>query len=585
MKDFTRLFDILKYQEQKYPRFDCLNYKYNGKWRNYSTAEVNEIVDKVSKGFIKAGIVPGDTVAIISNNRPEWNFVDNGMLQIGAVNVPIYPTISKDEYEYIFDDAKIKMVFVADKELFDKISAIKDRLPSLQKIYSFDKVDGCENWETFLKEGEDLDMVEVMNRSNEIKPEDLATIIYTSGTTGQPKGVMISHFNIVSNIKAVLTILPLTKENIALSFLPLCHIFERVVVYTYFATGTGCYYAESLETLTDDLKDVKPHFFSTVPRLLEKVYDKIVSKGMELTGLKKKLFFWALDIATNEYHEDYKPGIRFKIADKLIFSKWREALGGNVIGIVTGAAALQERLGRVFSAAGIQIREGYGQTESAVVITVNRFEPGGYKFGTVGTVVPGVEMKFADNGEILCKGPSVMMGYFNKPEETAATIDADGWLHTGDVGTLVDGKFLKITDRVKALFKTSGGKYVAPQVIEEKMKESRFVEQIIILGENEKFVSALILPSFLNLEEWCQKHALDHSSREKMLQFPEVLALFKAEVEGLNEAFGKVEKVKKFELIVDEWSIDSGELTPTMKVKRKVVLDKYSDLIASMYNV
>jgi long-chain acyl-CoA synthetase len=585
MKDFTRLFDILKYQEQKYPRFDCLNYKYNGKWRNYSTAEVNEIVDKVSKGFIKAGIVPGDTVAIISNNRPEWNFVDNGMLQIGAVNVPIYPTISKDEYEYIFDDAKIKMVFVADKGLFDKISAIKDRLPSLQKIYSFDKVDGCENWETFLKEGEDLDMVEVMNRSNEIKPEDLATIIYTSGTTGQPKGVMISHFNIVSNIKAVLTILPLTKENIALSFLPLCHIFERVVVYTYFATGTGCYYAESLETLTDDLKDVKPHFFSTVPRLLEKVYDKIVSKGMELTGLKKKLFFWALDIATNEYHEDYKPGIRFKIADKLIFSKWREALGGNVIGIVTGAAALQERLGRVFSAAGIQIREGYGQTESAVVITVNRFEPGGYKFGTVGTVVPGVEMKFADNGEILCKGPSVMMGYFNKPEETAATIDADGWLHTGDVGTLVDGKFLKITDRVKALFKTSGGKYVAPQVIEEKMKESRFVEQIIILGENEKFVSALILPSFLNLEEWCQKHALDHSSREKMLQFPEVLALFKAEVEGLNEAFGKVEKVKKFELIVDEWSIDSGELTPTMKVKRKVVLDKYSDLIASMYNV
>ncbi len=585
MKDFTRLFDILKYQEQKYPRFDCLNYKYNGNWRNFSTSEVNEMIDRVSKAFIKAGIQKDDKVAIISNNRPEWNFIDNGMMQIGAINVPIYPTISKDEYEYIFADAEIKMVFLADKGLYEKISAIKDRLPTLQRIYSFEEVEGCDHWESFLKEGEDVDMVEVSQRANEVKPEDLATIIYTSGTTGKPKGVMISHFNIVSNIKSVLTLLPLSKDNIALSFLPLCHIFERVVTYTYFATGTGCYYATSLDTLSDDLKDVKPHFFSTVPRLLEKVYDKIISKGMELTGLKKKLFFWALDIATNEYHEDYKPGLKFKIADKLIFSKWREALGGNVIGIVTGAAALQERLARVFSAAGIAIREGYGQTESAVVITVNKFEPGGFKFGTVGTVIPGVEMKFADNGEILCKGPSVMMGYYNKPEETAKTIDKDGWLHTGDVGTLIDGKFLKITDRVKALFKTSGGKYVAPQVIEEKMKESRFVEQIIILGENEKFVSALIVPSFLNLEEWCSQKALDTSSKEKMVKSPEVLALFKEEVERLNESFGKVEKVKKFELMVAEWSEVTGELTPTMKVKRKVVIEKYQSLISSIYNV
>ncbi|MFT4970048.1 MAG: long-chain acyl-CoA synthetase [Chitinophagales bacterium] len=585
MKDYTRLFDILKYQEQKYPRFDCLNYKYNGNWRNFSTSEVNEMIDRVSKAFIKAGIQKDDKVAIISNNRPEWNFIDNGMMQIGAINVPVYPTISKDEYEYIFADAKIKMVFLADKGLYEKISAIKDRLPTLQKIYSFEEVEGCDHWESFLKEGEDVDLVEVSQRANEVKPEDLATIIYTSGTTGKPKGVMISHFNIVSNIKSVLTLLPLSKDNIALSFLPLCHIFERVVTYTYFATGTGCYYATSLDTLSDDLKDVKPHFFSTVPRLLEKVYDKIISKGMELTGLKKKLFFWALDIATNEYHEDYKPGLKFKIADKLIFSKWREALGGNVIGIVTGAAALQERLARVFSAAGIAIREGYGQTESAVVITVNKFEPGGFKFGTVGTVIPGVEMKFADNGEILCKGPSVMMGYYNKPEETAKTIDKDGWLHTGDVGTLIDGKFLKITDRVKALFKTSGGKYVAPQVIEEKMKESRFVEQIIILGENEKFVSALIVPSFLNLEEWCSQKALDTSSKEKMVKSPEVLALFKEEVERLNESFGKVEKVKKFELMVTEWSEVTGELTPTMKVKRKVVIEKYESLISSIYNV
>ena len=585
MKDFTRLFDILKYQEQKFPRFDCLNYKYNGNWRNFSTSEVNELVNKVSQAFIKAGIKKGDKVAIISNNRPEWNIVDNGMLQIGAVNVPIYPTISKEEYEYIFNNAEIKMVFVADQNLYNKIEAIKDSVPTLGKIYSFEKLDCCENWEVFLKEGEDVDMVDVQNIAQEVKPEDLATIIYTSGTTGKPKGVMISHYNIVSNIKSVLTLLPLSKENIALSFLPLCHIFERVVTYTYFASGTGCYYAESLDTLSDDLKDVKPHFFSTVPRLLEKVYDKIVSKGMELTGLKKKLFFWALDIATNEYHEDYKPGLKFKIADKLIFSKWREALGGNVIGIVTGAAALQERLARVFSAAGIAIREGYGQTESAVVITVNRFEPGGFKFGTVGMVLPGVDIKFADNGEILCKSPSNMMGYYKNPEETAKTIDADGWLHTGDVGTLVDGKFLKITDRVKALFKTSGGKYVAPQVVEEKMKESRFVEQIIVIGENEKFVSALIVPSFLNLTEWCEKNAVDNSSKAAMLKAPEVLSLFKEEVERLNETFGKVEKVKKFELMEDEWSVDTGELTPTMKVKRKVVIEKYHDLIRSIYNV
>lgn len=585
MKDFTRLFDILKYQDQKYPRFDCLNYKYNGNWRNYSTAEVNEIVDQVSKAFIKVGIQKNDKVAIVSNNRPEWNFIDNGMLQIGAINVPVYPTISMGEYEYIFNDAEIKMVFVSDESLYKKIAAIQDKVPSLKKIYSFEKVDSCEHWESFLKEGEDVDIVEVRNRANEVKHDELATIIYTSGTTGNPKGVMLSHDNIISNIKSVLTILPLTKENKALSFLPLCHIFERVVTYTYFATGTACYYAESLETLTDDLKDVKPHFFSTVPRLLEKVYDKIVSKGMELTGLKKKLFFWALDLATNEYSEDYKPGLKFKIADKLIFSKWREALGGNVIGIVTGAAALQERLARVFSAAGIAIREGYGQTESSPVITVNKFEPGSFKFGTVGMPIPGVEIKFADNGEILCKGPNVMMGYYKNPEETAKTVDADGWLHTGDVGVMVDGKFLKITDRVKALFKTSGGKYVAPQVIEEKLKECRFVEQIMVLGENEKFVSALIVPSFLNLTEWCTKNAVDHSSKEKMIKSPEVLALFKKEVEELNENFGKVEKVKKFELLADEWSVDTGELTPTMKVKRKVVLEKYKDLIAAIYNV
>jgi long-chain acyl-CoA synthetase len=582
MKDFTRLFDILKYQEQKFPRFDCLSYKYDGKWRNYSTAEVNEIINNASIAFLQSGIQKDDKVALISSNRPEWNFIDNGMMQAGAINVPIYPTISEADYKFIFNDAEIKVAFVEDENLYKKIMAIKAEVPSLKEVFTFNQVAGAPNWSEFMKRSEGGNFADVEAVSKTIQPEELATIIYTSGTTGVPKGVMLSHNNIISNIKSVISMLPVSQHHISLSFLPLCHIFERVVTYTYFATGTGCYYAESLETIAADLQDVKPHFFSTVPRLLEKVYDKIISKGMELTGLKKKLFFWALDIAM-EYNEDYKPGLKYKIADKLIFSKWREALGGRVIGVVTGAAALQERLARVFSAAGIAIREGYGQTETSPVITVNRFEPGGFKFGTVGMPIPGVEVKLAENGEILCKGPNVMMGYYKRPDATAETIDADGWLHTGDVGTWVDGKFLKITDRIKSLFKTSGGKYVAPSVIEEKMKESRFIEQILVLGENEKFVSALIVPAFLALEDWCKTNNLNTSSKKAMIEQPEVLSLFKEEVEALNVNFGKVEQIKKFELLADEWSIDTEELTPTMKVKRKFVIDKYKDLIERIY--
>ncbi len=583
MKDYFRLFDILKYQENKYPRKDSLNYKYNGNWRNYSTQEVNTIVDSVSKAFIAKDIQSGDKVALISSNRPEWNFIDNGMMQIGAINVPIYPTISESDYKYIFKDAEIKMAFVGDLGLYNKIMSIKKEVPSLREVYCFEKHSDIPYWEDFTKEGEKVDDVEITLRSDTIKAEDLATIIYTSGTTGLPKGVMLSHNNIVSNIKSVLSVLPIGKEYIALSFLPLCHIFERVVTYTYFATGMGVYYAESIETISNDLKDVKPNFFSTVPRLLEKVYEAILAKGMELTGFKKRLFFWALNIATEEYNENYKPGIKFKIADKLIYSKWREALGGNVIGIVTGAAALQERLGRVFSAAGIPIREGYGQTETSPVVTVNQFEPGTFKFGTVGIPIPGVEVKIAENGEVLVKGPNVMMGYYNKPEETKKVFTDDGWLHTGDVGTFVDDKFLKITDRVKSLFKTSGGKYVAPQVVEEKMKESRFIEQIMVIGENRKFVSALIVPSFLNLSKWCDKRNIKYTNHEDMVKLPEVIALFTEEIGRLNEHFGKIEKIKKFSLLPNEWSIETGELTPTMKVKRKVVLEKYSTLIDTMY--
>lgn len=585
MKDYTRLFEIIQFQEANNPVQDCLNYKYNGVWRHYSTNEVSKIINDVSKAFIGSGINAGDKIALISSNRPEWNFIDNGMLQAGAINVPIYPTSSEKDYLFIFNDAEIKMAFVEDLNLYNKIKAIQKDVPSLVAIYSFEDIKECENWQSFVKKGADVSMEEVQKRAEVIKPQELATIIYTSGTTGLPKGVMLSHDNIVSNIKSVLMMLPVASGQKSLSFLPLCHIFERTVTYSYFAKGVSVYYAESLETIGEDLKDIKPHFFSTVPRLLEKVYDKIISKGMELTGLKRKLFFWAHDDIAMNYHEDYEKGLKWKIADKLIFSKWREALGGNVIGVVTGAAALQPKLARVFSCAGVEIREGYGQTETSPVITVNRFEKGGYKFGTAGPVIPGVEIKFGDRNEILCKGPNVMLGYYKRPEETAETIDADGWLHTGDVGELIDGKFLKITDRIKSLFKTSGGKYVAPAVVEEKMKECRYVEQILVIGENEKFVAALIVPAIDYLKEWATEHNVKFTDKKDLVKAPEVLALLKKEIDILNKEFGHVEQIKKFELLSDEWTIDSGELTPTMKVKRKEVIAKYKDLIEQIYNV
>lgn len=585
MKDYTRLFEIIQFQEEKTPVQDCLNYKYDGKWKHYSTQEVNSLINEASKSFIKSGINKGDKVAIISSNRPEWNFIDNGMLQVGAINVPVYPTISEKDYLFIFNDAEIKMAFVEDQALFEKIKAIKADVPSLDKIYSFEDLKECANWKNFLEIGADVTMDEVKKRADDVKAEELATIIYTSGTTGLPKGVMLSHDNIVSNIKAVRMMLPVANGQKALSFLPLCHIFERTVTYSYFAKGVSIYYAESLETIGDDLKDIKPHFFSTVPRLLEKVYDKIISKGMELTGLKRKLFFWAHDDVAMNYHENYTKGLKWKLADKLIFSKWREALGGNVIGVVTGAAALQPKLARVFSCAGVEIREGYGQTETSPVITVNRFEKGGYKFGTAGPVIPGVEIKFGDRNEILCKGPNVMMGYYKRPDITAETIDAEGWLHTGDVGELVDGKHLKITDRIKSLFKTSGGKYVAPAVVEEKMKECRFIEQIMVIGENQKFVGALIVPSFDFLNEWAEENNVKHSTKEELVKAPEVLSLLQKEIDILNQEFGKVEQIKKFELLSDEWTIESGEMTPTMKVKRKIIKEKYKNLINDIYYV
>ncbi len=587
--EVKRIIDLLPYQLKKHPQSDAIAYKEAGQWKTYSTQEVIDNAAKVSRALLQYGIQKGDMIALIANNRPEWNFVDIGILNIGAVVVPIYPTISEGEYKFIFNDAEVKLAFVSDGGLYAKVSHIGGEVPSLRDIFTFDKVSGAKHFTDFLALDNNSNQLEVDALFAKVDAEEMATIIYTSGTTGTPKGVMLSHRNIISNILSVSDILPLESTHRALSFLPLCHIFERVVVYTYFYTGASIYYAESMETIGENIKEVKPHFFSSVPRLLEKVYDKIVGTGHTLTGIKKSLFFWALNLGL-EFDDQGKNGpiynLKLAIARKLIFSKWQEALGGNLLGIVTGAAALQNRLSKVFSAAGIRVRQGYGQTETSPVLTVDKFEDGEYYLGTVGQVIPGVEIKLDPaNGEILAKGPNIMMGYYKRPDLTAETIK-DGWLHTGDVGTFVDGKYLKITDRVKELFKTSGGKYVAPQVIENKMKESPYIEQIMVIGENQKFVSALIIANFPAIKEWAKRHDVDATrSNEELLKDPAVLKLFKDEVEGFNKNFGHVEQVKRFKVMPKEWSMEGGELTPTLKVKRKVVMEKYQKEVDEIYNV
>jgi long-chain acyl-CoA synthetase len=584
-----KLFDFIRYQKEKYPQEVSLAEKVDGKWVTYSTDDVIEKSNQVSKGLIAMGVQPGDKIAIISNNRPQWNFVDIGLLQVGAIDVPIYPTISASEYEYIFNHAEIKMAFVSSDDLLKKVLAIKDSVPTLGEIFSFEEIKGCRHWSEVLEAGKDVEMSEVESRMEAVKPGELATMIYTSGTTGKPKGVMLSHDNIVSNVKSTGEMLPLNETHRTLSFLPLCHIFERMVLYTYMSLGASVYYAESMEAIGDNLKEVKPHFFSTVPRLLEKVYEKIVGKGNALTGVKKKLFFWALELG-GKYKVDQDQGmiynLQLSIARKLIFSKWQEALGGELIGIVTGAAALPEMLCKVFNAAGIQVREGFGQTESSPVISFNRFEKGGCLEGTVGIPIPGVEVKIAENGEIVARGPNIMLGYYKDPDKTAETVDAEGWLHTGDIGKIIDGKFIKITDRLKELFKTSGGKYVAPQPIENKYKESFLVEQIMVVGENKKFVGALIVPSFANLGSWCKDNNIpfDPVHPGPTLNHPKVQEKFREICDTYNKDFSKIEQIKKFSLIPNEWTVDGGEMTPTMKVKRRVVVEKYGDFINEIYS-
>ena len=589
MNQITRLFEFPYHQLEKYKLSDALVTKYNGEWIKTSTQEYLDKANALSRGLLRLGVNKNDKIAIISsNNRTEWHITDIGALQTGAQTVPMYPTISAEDYEYILNHSESKYVFVSDTEVYDKLMSIKANVSSLKEIFSYNEIAGCKNWKEILELGaDDSNQDEVENRKNEVLTTDLATIIYTSGTTGRPKGVMLTHQNIVSDVLMSAPRVPLRAgDTRALSFLPICHIFERMLTYLYQYYGISIYFAESIEKISDNLKEVHPHVMSVVPRLLEKVYDKIYAKGADLTGIKKKLFFWALDLGMN-----YKPynenggwyEFKLKIARKLIFSKWQEALGGELELLVCGSAALQTRLSKVFCAAGIPVMEGYGLTETSPVISVNDMRNKGFRVGTVGKVLEGVEVKIAEDGEILCKGPNVMVGYY-KDEAQTNEVKKDGYFHTGDIGEIDADGFLKITDRKKEMFKTSGGKYIAPQMLENHFKQSRFIEQIMVIGDGEKMPGAFIQPSFEFLAEWSQRKGINlGATNEEIIQNERVIKRIQREVDEINERFGNWEKVKRFELTSDVWSIDAGHLTPTMKLKRKIIKEKYIDLYQKIY--
>jgi long-chain acyl-CoA synthetase len=588
--EITRLFDFAYYQLEKFNLKNAFTTKYDGKWVSTSTQEFINKGNAISRGLLRLGLKPGDKIAVLSSsNRTEWNILDLGVLQIGAINIPVYPTICKEDYEYIFNHAEVTHCFLSDSELYAKAIAIKDKVPTLKEIYSFDEIDGCKNWREVLALGkDDANQFEVENLKDKVQAKDLATIIYTSGTTGRPKGVMLSHRNIATNVIDSFPRLPIEHNDIVLSFLPVCHIFERLLHYLYLYAGTPIYFAESIEKMGENLKEVKPRFMSVVPRLLEKVYDGIIMKGSELKGIKKMLFFWAVELAL-KYEPYGKNGWWYEkklaLANKLIFSKWREALGGNLTTMVSGSAALQPRLARVFTAAKMCVMEGYGLTETSPVISVNMYKNNFMKIGTVGKTIPNVEVKIAEDGEILAKGPNIMMGYYKDKEKTAAVMTGD-YFHTGDKGEIDTDGFLKITGRKKEIFKTSGGKYIVPSLLENEMKQSRFIEQILVIGEGQKMPAAIIQPNFKFLKEWARKHKEPIGNNNKeLIDNQHVIDRIQKEIDKGNKNFGKWETIKRFELTPDVWGIDNGLLTPTMKPKRTEIIAMYQDLYNKIYDI
>ncbi len=582
------LFELPERAHRLFPKSDLLAGKVDGKLKTISTLAFTELTDEMAYGLLQLGVDAGDKVAVISSNRIAWQVIDLGIAKICAHNVPVYPNITAKDYSYILNDAQVKIAFVETEELYQTVASIADEVPSLEKIFTINKTKGAAHWKEVLESGRKNPNPEKLKENqSKADPDALHTFVYTSGTTGDPKGVMLSHNNIISQMEAVEKVIPFGKDDRAISFLPLCHIFERTIEYMYFYKGCSVYYAESMDTIGDNLKEYQPTIMPTVPRLLEKVYDKIMAKGYALSGIKKKLFFWAINLGLTYELEGkswwYKQ--QLKLANKLIFSKWREALGGRMRMVISGAAALQPRLARIFTAGGIKILEGYGLSETSPVIACNNFEPDGVCFGTVGKVIEKVEVKIAEDGEILCKGPNVMLGYYNLPDKTAEVIDKDGWFHTGDIGEFVQGKYLKITDRKKEIFKTSGGKYIAPQPMENKFKESVYIEQVMIIGESEKHPAALITPSVEVLNEWAKEQGLKTDSLEKLCKEEAVFKLFQAEISKYNQDFSNYQRVKKFAILPVVWDIEGGEMTPTLKLRRKHIMTKYANAVEEIYGV
>lgn len=584
----NRLTDLIPYRLKNYPKDVSLSDKVTGQWRSYNTVEVQAIIDKVSLGLLKFGINPGDKVAIISKNRVEWNFVDLGILQMGAVVVPLYPNISEDDYTFIFDDASVRIVFVEDIELYKKVRNVSKKIKTkIEAIYTFNQVEKIPHWSDITNLAEESLRSKLEEIKKGITEKDLATIIYTSGTTGRQKGVMLSHLNIMSNVNSIASVMPIHLFRRTISFLPLCHIFERTAVYFYMLIGSSINYPQSLDTLGENIKEVKPNFFITVPRLLEKVFEKIMAEGYKLNIVKKAIFGWAVNLANHYDHQgknNWFYNFRLFFARKIVFVKWVAGLGGEIKGIVSGSAALQPRLARIFTAAGIPVVEGYGLTETSPVLACNRFEKNGYYFGTVGKTIPDVTVKISDAGEIIAKGPNVMSSYYQNEEATKLAIDEEGWFHTGDTGEIIGDGFIKITGRLKEIFKTSGGKFIAPAPIENKMKESFFIEHIMVIGENRKFAAAIIQPHYEFIRKWAKGKKMELTLRENIIASPEVKDRIWKDVQKKNKRFGHIEQIKKIAIVSDLWGVETGELTPTLKVKRKVLAEKYKDLIEKIYN-
>ncbi len=585
----TRTFDLLDNLLDGLQRDDALTVKRNGKWEKFSTIEYKEFADNFSYGLLELGFKKGDKIVTISNNRPEWNFIDMGMTQVGVVHVPIYPNLGVKEYEHILQHSDAKIIIAASEDYYSKIKTAASNASNIEKIYSFNAINGVSSWMEIIELGKANSKKyesELVKIKDSIDENDMMSIIYTSGTTGLSKGAMLSHKNFISNVMGSLEALPVGADGKFISFLPLCHVFERMVNYLVQYRGCAVYYAENIDSIGENIREINPNGFAAVPRVIEKLYDKILLKGKELTGIKRALFFWAVDLGLKyelNNANGWWYGVKHRIADKLIFSKWREALGGNIDVIVSGGAALQERLSRVFNAAGITIQEGYGLTETSPVISVNMSKYPYLKFGTVGPILKNIEVKIDEDGEILMRGPSLMIGYYKNEEKTKEVIDDEGWFHTGDIGEIQEHNILKITDRKKEIFKLSTGKYVAPQVVENRFKESAFIEQIMVVGNGEKYAAAIICPAFHFLHGWCFKHKIKYKDNKDLIRNPKVIERYNKEVESINKELGNHRKIKKFELTCQDWTPETGELSPTLKVKRKFLKEKYKIKLDRLY--